>query len=79
MGHRVELVVEVRDNRIDVKMSVSRLTLTHPLALKRVIGAVFDDGLDVRIVGLRFRQEELTAGIGSHYKGLVAPRLQAMM
>ena len=72
-------MVEYRDNRIDVKMSVSRLTLTHPLVHKRVIGAVFDDGLDVRIVGLRFRQEELTAGIGSHYKGLVAPRLQAMM
>ena len=72
-------MVEYRDNRIDVKMSVSRLTLTHPLALKRVIGAVFDDGLDVRIVGLRFRQEELTAGIGSHYKGLVAPRLETMM
>ena len=72
-------MVEYRDNRIGVKMSVSRLTLTHPLALKRVIGAVFDDGLDLRIVGLRFRQKELTAGIRSHYKGLVAPRLQAMM
>ena len=72
-------MVEYRDNRIGVKMSVSRLTLTHPLALKRVIGAVFDDGLDLRIVGVRFRQEKLTAGVGSHYKGLVAPRLQAMM
>ena len=65
--------------RNEVKMSVSRLTPTHPLVHKRVIGAAFDDGLDLRIVGLRYRQEELTAGIGSHYKGLVAARLQTMM